>query len=236
MTKDEEVAWFLRVLELAGHPISPGARVLDFGCGDGALVQALTDRYDAFGCDIVLDHEDERLRRIEQDPVYRLPFDDASFDCVLSQQVFEHVQDYNAVLIELRRILKPGGVSIHIFPPRMRIREGHVFVPFASIVQHRAWLGVWARLGIRNQFQQGLPWREVVELNHAFLRDHTTYYTRRRVLREARAVFPRARLAEIEMLAATRRRVGRLAYAFAKRFPLLATGLSELRMRALLLS
>jgi ubiquinone/menaquinone biosynthesis C-methylase UbiE len=114
MTKDEEAAWFLRVLELAGHPISPGVRVLDFGCGD--LVQALTDRYDAFGCDIVLDHEDERLRRIEQDPVYRLPFDDASCDCVLSQQVFEHVQDYNAVLIKLRRILKPGGVSLHIFP------------------------------------------------------------------------------------------------------------------------
>ncbi len=32
---------------------------------------------------------------------------------------------------------------------------------------------------------------------------------------EARAVLPRARLAEIEVLAATRRRVGRLAYAFA---------------------
>lgn len=155
---------------------------------------------------------------------YRLPFDDASFDYVVSQQVFEHVKDYAATLSELRRVMKPGGVGINIFfPPRMRIREGHVFVPFASILQHRAWLHLWARLGIRNQFQEGMDAREVVNANHAYLRDHTTYYTRRRVLQEARAVFPAARLAELEMLGAAPGRTRRLAYAVAKHVPPLAT-------------
>jgi len=108
-------------------------------------------------------------------------------------------------------------------------------VPFASIVQNRAWLGLWAWLGIRNQFQQGLPAAEVVELNHAFLRNHTTYYSRRRVLREARAMFPAARLAELEMLADARSRKGQWIYRLAKRFPPLATWVCEMRMRALLL-
>lgn len=235
MTKAEEVAYFQRILDLAGHPLTPGACILDFGCGEGALVEAFIEAgFDAWGCDVVLQCETARLRVIRGEP-YRLPFDDATFDYVVSQQVFEHVKDYAAALSELRRVIKPGGVAINIFPPRMRIREGHVFVPFASILQHRAWLHLWARLGIRNQFQAGMDAREVADVNHAYLRDHTTYHTRHRVLQEARAVFPAARLAELEMLGAAPGRKGRLAYAVAKHVPLLATAVCELRMRGLLL-
>ena len=235
MTKAQEVAYFRRLLELSGHPLTAGARVLDFGCGEGALVQAFIDEgFDAYGCDIVVAAESDRLRLIGSEP-YGLPFADATFDYVVSQQVFEHVQDYSVALTELRRVLKPGGVGINVFPPPMRILEGHVLVPFASILRQRAWLYLWARLGIRNQFQEGLPARQVMQINHAYLRDHTTYYSRRRVLREARAIFPAARLAELEMLAAAPSRKGQLAYAVAKHVPPLGTLLCELRMRGLLL-
>lgn len=75
--------------------------MLDFGCGDGEFVQAFAGQgFEAHGCDIVLDHESDRLRLISDDP-YRLPFNDATFDCVVSQQVFEHVQDYHAALGEI---------------------------------------------------------------------------------------------------------------------------------------
>src|SRR5690606_26128029 len=42
-----------------------------------------------------------------------LPFKDASFDCVISSEVIEHIPDEDGKLIdELTRILKPGGTLV----------------------------------------------------------------------------------------------------------------------------
>lgn len=49
---------------------------------------------------------------------------------VLSNQVFEHVLDMEAVLTEIERVLKPGGIAINIFPDRSVWREGHCGIPF----------------------------------------------------------------------------------------------------------
>jgi ubiquinone/menaquinone biosynthesis C-methylase UbiE len=59
-----------------------------------------------------------------------IPHDDASFDVVVSNQVFEHVQDMEATLLEIARVLKPGGVSFNVFPYRGTWREGHCGIPF----------------------------------------------------------------------------------------------------------
>jgi SAM-dependent methyltransferase len=39
-----------------------------------------------------------------------LPFNDASVDLVIAQEVLEHVADYPALVCEIHRVLKPGGV------------------------------------------------------------------------------------------------------------------------------
>src|ERR1051325_4076962 len=46
-----------------------------------------------------------------------LPFADASFDVILSYDVFEHVQDLPGVLAECFRVLKPAGKLYALFPP-----------------------------------------------------------------------------------------------------------------------
>jgi SAM-dependent methyltransferase len=46
----------------------------------------------------------------------RLPFEDASFDRVLCVHVLEHVRDDAAALLELHRILRPGGEALIMVP------------------------------------------------------------------------------------------------------------------------
>jgi len=73
----------------------------------------------------------------------RLPMPDESADVVFSSNVLEHVVDLPTLLIDTRRVLKPGGVAIHILPtPSWR---------FWSIVAHYPFL-VFAAVGIETGF------------------------------------------------------------------------------------
>jgi SAM-dependent methyltransferase len=115
-----EVRMYQRILSRVGAPLQPDQKVLDFGCGRGEVVEEfLSEGYDAFGCDIELARETDRLRLIDAEP-YRVPFDDDAFDFVVSEQVFEHVHDFDQAVREIARVLRPGGVSLHVFPSRYR--------------------------------------------------------------------------------------------------------------------
>jgi len=46
----------------------------------------------------------------------RLPFADATFDCIVTSEVLEHIQDDVSALAELTRVLKPGGVLAATVP------------------------------------------------------------------------------------------------------------------------
>jgi ubiquinone/menaquinone biosynthesis C-methylase UbiE len=170
-----------------------GAKVLDLGCGNGNIVRVLRkEGLDAYGCDFAdtagsdLSSQDigALLRQISPGP-YRIPFEDSRFDYVISSQVLEHVMDYPGTFAEILRVLKPGGVSLHVFPPRHVPIEPHVFVPLASVIRSQVWLFFWALLGIRNQFQAGKGFREVARLNYNYLHNHTNYLSKAQILRHA---------------------------------------------------
>lgn len=120
----------------------PGLRVLDYGCGRGEMVALIRAAgLDCWGADVFYggaDWDDPELRRQleagqvrEIAPDGRIPFDDASFDLVISNQVFEHVEDLDRVLAETTRVLRPRGVQYHHFPSRGVVREGHIGIPMA---------------------------------------------------------------------------------------------------------
>jgi SAM-dependent methyltransferase len=103
----------------------PGARVLDLGCGGGHVAFAVAPHvrevvaYDLSPqmLDVVARAGAERgLGNLvtREGVVERLPFEDASFDLVLSRYSAHHWRDFEAGLREAARVLKPGGAACFV--------------------------------------------------------------------------------------------------------------------------
>ena len=77
-----------------------------------------------------------------------LPFEDNSFDTVLSIAVLEHVQDVEKAMGESIRVLKPGGILIANVPSYNSIYEGHYNIPWIPYMNKRIaklYVKIWGR-------------------------------------------------------------------------------------------
>jgi SAM-dependent methyltransferase len=91
----------------------PGERILDLGCGDGQLTQRIA----ANGASVVgVDASPEmaaaaRARGIQADEgsAESLPYPDSAFDAVFSNAALHWVRDQDAMMQQVRRVLRPGG-------------------------------------------------------------------------------------------------------------------------------
>ena len=105
-----------QLADLAG--VAPGQRVLDVGCGPGALSTELVARLGPEAVTAVdpsetfVDAVRERLPgvRVERASAERLPFPDASFDAAIAQLVVHFMSDPVAGLAEMKRVTRDGGV------------------------------------------------------------------------------------------------------------------------------
>lgn len=101
--------------------LQPGERVLDAGSGPGFLASEIGEMVGSSGQVCGIDISETLLQvakaRSAHQPwvefrngdAARLPYPGNSFDIGISTQVLEYVPDVNAVLLELYRVLRPGG-------------------------------------------------------------------------------------------------------------------------------
>jgi SAM-dependent methyltransferase len=102
----------------AAAGVARGQRVLDVGCGPGALTGVLADLVGADAVSAVDPSASfvtacaERHPGVDVRPARAeaLPFADAEFDVALAQLVLHFVEDPSAAAHEMRRVVRPGGV------------------------------------------------------------------------------------------------------------------------------
>jgi len=127
-----------RTMELLA--LAPGAAVLELGCGTGVFLPLLARAVGPAGRVVGLDHAPtfvaaarERVAAaglaaavaVEEGDAYRLPFPDASFDAAHCERVLMHLDDPDAALRELRRVVRPGGRVVAVEPDWGGLRLDH---------------------------------------------------------------------------------------------------------------
>lgn len=112
VTFPQRLAWFLK-------NTPPGSKVLDYGCGEGVLLEGLCEKGEIHADSLGVDISENAIKKAS----VRFPnlkfactnsdgatsFPDESFDVVIATEVIEHIFDTDGAFEEFRRLLRPSG-------------------------------------------------------------------------------------------------------------------------------
>jgi SAM-dependent methyltransferase len=226
----------IKICQAKGIPISADSVILDFGCGDGHRVYQLHDAgyKNAYGFNKgdylnienpVLLREDAHSEWFRFSTDGRIPFPDATFDLIISDQVFEHVLEQEQAFREIYRVLKPQGISIHVIPAKWRLIEPHIHVPLGCFKPFKrySWFYLWALLGVRNPYQRGRGAVDVAKENVTYSRECLNYLSCRQYRKLFSNIPFRHSWEELAYMQASYKAHIQRAAAVAERLPLLVS-------------
>lgn len=129
----EDSLWWYRglranVLHHLQRGLKPGSKVLDAGCGTGALELEGHDfhRLDQSEESITILQKKKR-KAVVRGSADALPYGDGSFDAAISLDVWYHsgIESTEKAALEHCRVLKPGGLLVLNLPAYDALRGGH---------------------------------------------------------------------------------------------------------------
>ena len=126
-----------------------GKKLLDAGCGTGYFSKAAVER----GADVTsMDLGENLLAKVKEKcnstcvkgSILEMPFEDNSFDYVISSEVIEHVPAPLDAIPEIYRVLKPDGTMVLTTPNK----HWHFAIDIANAMKLRPYQGLenWVSL------------------------------------------------------------------------------------------
>lgn len=112
-------------------PLQPGQRLLEVGCGTGALMpELLKQGVRCYGVDIdraglILAHQSHRGRNFCQADAFHLPFSQGAFDLVICHFLLLWLADPRAALLEMKRVTRQKGIVLAMAEPDYGGRIDH---------------------------------------------------------------------------------------------------------------
>jgi ubiquinone/menaquinone biosynthesis C-methylase UbiE len=108
---------------------SQKAKILDVGCGTGAVMEHLLENNNEV-CgvdmnDVALEFCRQKGLDVKKGLADNMPFQDDYFDIVLALDVLEHLDHPEAAVVEVKRILKKGGLFIVTVPAHQWLWSYH---------------------------------------------------------------------------------------------------------------
>lgn len=122
------------VLGQEGITSRRGLKILDLGCSYGFILKSLTPG-DGIGVGVDIDKSigssggNVSFARADAE---NLPFFSSSFDVVVCNHVYEHTDNPDRMLAEIRRVLSDSGVCYFAGPNKYDVIEPHFGLPFLS--------------------------------------------------------------------------------------------------------
>ena len=140
--------------------VPPGARVLDLGCGDGAMLEHLIRERDCTGYGVEIDDANVQACVARGVNVIQLNLDeglamfgDASFDVVLQIDTLQHLHNTEVMLRETARVGRTGIVAFPNFghwPNRLAVLRGRM--PVTKVLPYQWYDTPNIRVGTLNDF------------------------------------------------------------------------------------
>ena len=107
-------------LRIVNTRLPENPRILDIGCGTGAVMGMLSSLGETYGIDIetaALTFCGERnLGNLVQSSATALPYADRSFDLIVIADMLEHLRHDGPAVRESARVLRPGGILLCTVP------------------------------------------------------------------------------------------------------------------------